>query len=66
MSHSRHTRITLTSHSHQVLEFLEYTNELFERFKAGGPGRPLIELPDGLDLLHEFQVGWGWVPGTRG
>jgi len=40
----------------QVSAFLEYTSELWERFKASGPGVPTIDLTHGLDLLHQFQV----------
>ena len=39
----------------QVLDFLAYTEDLWERFRTGGPGLPTVELPVGLDLLHHFQ-----------
>ncbi len=39
----------------QVADFATYTAELWERFKDTGPGLPTIELPRGLELLHEFQ-----------
>lgn len=43
-------------HCLQVSDFLAYTSELWERFKASGPGVPTIELAQGLELLQQFQV----------
>lgn len=40
----------------QVNDFSAYTNELWERFRATGPGLPTIELAHGLDALHEFAA----------
>jgi len=39
-----------------VSEFLQYTSDLWERFKSSGPGIPTIELPIGLEMLHQYQV----------
>lgn len=35
---------------------MEFTEALWERFRTTGPGLPTIELPLGLDLLHEFAA----------
>lgn len=46
---------TMAHYGHCPNRLQAKTAELWERFRASGPGLPSVPLPQGMEALHRFQ-----------